>query len=799
MKPELTPRRQRARARLSLFIASLMTTTALCGVAAAQTAPSQPSEDEIIITATKRAENIQDVPLSVQALGERTLDEHQVSSFDDYAALLPSVSFQSFGPGQAQLAFRGVTSGGDGLPIGSSPTASMYLDDTPVTTIGASVDLHIYDVARVEALSGPQGTLFGASSLSGVVRIITNAPDPSGFEAGYDLEANTFSEGEAGGSFEGFVNFPLSDNVALRLTGFLEREGGYIDNVPGTRTYGLGDNNPATSLTVNNSALVGDDINSVETYGGRAALRIDLNDNWTSTTTMLGQRQQVDGPFLYDPRLGDDLKVTDYVATSNEDQWWMISETIQGRIGNFDVVYAGSYFDRRVDSQSDYSYYTVAYDTLEGSYYTFIPDGSGGFVDPTQVFSSREDYTKETHELRFNSPAENALRVTAGIFYQQQTNHDQPNFFIPGLAAAPPTINPTPIPGFGDSLFIRRLNREDLDQAVFGEASFDFTEQLTLTAGLRLFRAENTLRGFSGFASNIAACFPGPATAGGPCDNINKSFEEESETHRVSLSYDIDDDRMIYATYSTGYRPGGVNRRAGIVPYVADTLSNFEVGWKTMSMERRLRFNGAVFFQQWEDLQTALSPVGSAGVTNLYNAGSAEIMGAEVDFSYTVGGLTLSGSGAYIDAELTSDFCSFDALGNSVCVVGVPPAAPSGTQLPVQPRFKGTATARYDFMLGTWESFVQGTVLHQSETRPYLLTSDFASTGGSNTEPFTTLDFSAGGDKNGLGLEFFIHNVLDERGVLTLNTSCATTFCGPFARVYPVQPRILGVRMSQRF
>lgn len=792
MKLETTRCRQRPQVPLALFVASLMTTTALCGVAAAQTAPSQSQQvDEIIVTATKRAENIQDIPLSIQALGEQTLDEHQVSSFDDYAAMLPSVSYQSFGPGQAQLAFRGVTSGGDGLPIGSSPTASMYLDDTPVTTIGASVDLHVYDISRIEALSGPQGTLFGASSLSGVVRIITNAPDSTGFSAGYDVEANAYTEGEAGGSFEGFVNFPISDRAALRITGFVEREGGYIDNVLGSRTYGLGDNDPTTSLTVDNSALVGDDVNDVETYGGRAALRIDLNDNWTSTTTVLGQHQQVDGPFLYDPRLGEDLKVTDYIATSNEDRWWMISETIQGRIGNFDLVYAGSYFDRRVDSAVDYSYYTVAYDTLEGSYYTFIPDGLGGFVDPTQHATSREDYTKETHELRLTSPAENRFRVTAGLFYQRQTNHDQPDFFIPGLAAAPPTINPTPIPGFGDSLFIRRLDRVDLDTAVFGEASFDFTDQLTLTAGLRLFRAENTLVGFSGFAGNTASCF-GPATAGGPCDNIDKSFEEESETHRVSLSYDIDDDRMVYATYSTGYRPGGVNRRAEIPPYVADTISNYEAGWKTQWMDHRIRFNGAVFFQQWENLQFGLSPLGFQGVTFTFNAGEAEIQGIEIDLASEFGDLSLSGSASYINAELSTDFCNFDSGGNPTCT-------PAGTQLPVQPELKATATARYNFTLGSWESFIQGTVLHQSETRPYLLDQDFAAVGGTNTKGFTTFDFSTGANIGDIALEFFLHNAFDERGVLTLNTSCATSFCGPFARVYPVQPRILGVRLSQRF
>jgi iron complex outermembrane receptor protein len=406
MKPNI-PQRKRADGSWGrLLFASLMSTSALAGAAAAQ------EDNEIIVTATKRAENIQDVPQSIQALGSATLEEHQVSSFDDYAALLPSVSYQSFGPSQAQLAFRGMTSGGDGLPIGSSPTASMYLDETPVTTIGSTVDLHMYDIARVEALSGPQGTLFGANSLSGVMRVITNAPDPSGFAAGYDVEANMYTDGEPGGGFEGFVNYPLSDNAALRLVGFFDHRGGYMDNVHQTRTYTLDDDDPNTNITIDNAALVDDDINDVETYGGRAALGIDLNENWTSVTTLAGQHQQSDGPFLFDRRLGDDLEVTDFFPTSNTDSWGMISETITGTIGNFDVVYAGSYFDRKIEAESDYSYYSVYYDTFpavcgddsdEVCFATYFPDGQGGFLDPSQRFHQVETYQKETHEFRVNS------------------------------------------------------------------------------------------------------------------------------------------------------------------------------------------------------------------------------------------------------------------------------------------------------------------------------------------------------------------------------------------------------------
>ena len=238
---------------------------------------------DIIVTATKRSESLQKVPVSIQALGTETLEQQQVSGSDDFVKLLPSVSFQSFGPGQSQLYFRGISSGGDGLRIGPAPATGLYLDEIPVTTIAGSVDLHIYDIARVEALSGPQGTLFGASSLSGTLRIITNKPNADKFEGGADLQINKFGKGDFGGSVEGFVNVPLSDRAAVRVVGFYRRDGGYIDNIPGTRTFTLDDLDPTTNLTVNNAALVKKDFNDVETYGGRAALKVDLDDNWTVT------------------------------------------------------------------------------------------------------------------------------------------------------------------------------------------------------------------------------------------------------------------------------------------------------------------------------------------------------------------------------------------------------------------------------------------------------------------------------------------------------------------------------------
>ncbi|MBY0392175.1 MAG: TonB-dependent receptor plug domain-containing protein, partial [Novosphingobium sp.] len=296
-------------------------------VALAQEAPQAAAETpaatdgtEIIVTAQKRSENLQSVPISIQAFGTQKLEQLNVASFDDYAKALPSVSFQSFGPGQTQLSFRGITSGGDGLRGGSQPTAALYLDEVPVTTIGNAVDLHVYDIARVEALSGPQGTLFGSSSLAGTLRIIPAKPDTKGFYGRVDVSGNKVGKGTGGGSVEGFFNIPLSDRAALRVVGYYQRDGGYIDSVPGSRTFTLGDDDPTTNVTVNNARFVKDNVNTTDTVGGRAALKVDLDDSWTIQPAVIYQHQTTRGSFLFDPRIGD-LKVTDFGPSRNRDDW----------------------------------------------------------------------------------------------------------------------------------------------------------------------------------------------------------------------------------------------------------------------------------------------------------------------------------------------------------------------------------------------------------------------------------------------------------------------------------------------
>jgi outer membrane receptor protein involved in Fe transport len=777
-------------------------------------AQDAPAEDgalpgDIVVTATKRSESLQKVPLSIQALGEETLDQQQVAGIDDFAKLLPSVSFQSFGPGQSQLFFRGISSGGDGLHIGPLPATGLYLDETPVTTIAGSVDLHVYDIARIEALSGPQGTLFGASSLSGTLRIITNKPNTDAFEGGADFQVNKFGKGDAGGSLEGYLNIPLSDRAAVRAVGFYRRDGGYIDNIPATRTFTLDDGDPDTIKEVNNSGLVENNFNDVETYGGRAALRIDLDEDWTVTPSVIYQHQKTTGPFLFDPRLGNDLKVKDFLPTLNLDRWGLAALTIEGKLGNWDIVYSGSYFKRKVNNVSDYSEYTVAYDTY-GSSYTNFPDGNGGFIDPTQNQILADKYTKLTQELRMVSPGSDRFRMTAGLFLQRQRNDIAADYTIAGISQIPlplPNTALTPFPQYPDSLFRSRIKRIDRDYAAFTEASYDVTDTVTLTAGIRGFISKNTLTGFSGFLRNALNppffCYPTDDTSI-PCVNIGASAvsrqplkqDQSGETHKVNLSWQASPSKLIYATYSTGFRPGGNNRRPDVIPFKADTLTNYEIGWKTTFFDRRLRLNGAVFYEQWKDVQFGIAPAGGNGVTFTYNVGDARVYGIEGDFALQLGSLTLSGGGTYIDAKLATDFGPINLQG--LPIPGTPDAV-KGTRLPVQPKIKSNLTARYAVPLGSYDGYVQGSWSYQSAGRPFLTDDEFVGSGAQNLKGFSSFDFSVGAKMEKWNVELFIQNAFDKRGILSLSSACGLTQCLVAARAYPIKPQQFGLKVGTEF
>ncbi len=808
----MTRSRKRKLARTRAKWATMpMAATALIaggGIAhAAEAGDTGGTLEEVVVTAQKRSEDLQKVPISLQVLSGQELEQHQVSSFDDYAKLLPSVSFASFGPGQSQLFFRGIsTDGNDNLHAGSLPTSGVYLDEIPVTTIGSALDVHVYDIARVEALAGPQGTLYGASSLSGTLRIITNKPDPGAFSASYDVKADKFRRGNGGGEFEGYVNIPLTDHMAVRLVGFYDHQGGYINNVPGSNTYLLGApaaGIPNDPLTVSNAPVVKQRFNDVSTYGGRGALKIDLNDNWTMTPQVLYQSQRADGNFTFSPAKGD-LNVSDFTDGLNEDKWYQSALTIEGKVANFDILYSGGWFERNVHNLVDYSDYTVGYDALaQAPTATYSatryanPDGTVT-TDPTQFTNNHDKYTKMSHELRISSPVDYRIRGVGGLFYQRQTDNIRAQFQVHDLPAY------YAIDGTPDTVYLTQQTRVDRDYAVFANLDFDVTSQFKVSGGIRKFWVENTLFGFFGLkgTNGEGICNP-PVSAATiipnylPCINTDKKVIEDGETHKINLTYQIDPDHMVYGTYSTGFRPGGNNRLAVVAPYAADTLINLEIGWKTAWFDHRLRWNGAVFRERWKDVQLAVS--GVSGITSIVNAANAQVKGIESELSWlALDNLEISSSGTYVNARTTQNFCNLNLQTQEITHDCANPTAPAGTPLPITPRFKVNGTARYKLDVGGFASYVQGTVIHQASATSILNVAHNDEEG--NLPHFTTFDFAVGTGLDNWHLEGYVENAFDKRGQVARVTQCVSQpVCYSDYRVYPIKPMIFGVKFGQKF
>ena len=791
-------------AGLTLLATTMLTAS---GAAFAQTeaaAPDDADDQEIIVTALKRAENLQDVPLAVTAIGTEKLDELQVTDFDDYARFLPSLSYQSAGPGFANVYFRGVASGENGNHSASLPSVGTYLDEQPITTTTGALDLHIFDVARVEALAGPQGTLYGASSQAGTIKIITNKPDTTGFYGEANVELNHVAHGDIGYIGEAFINAPLSERAAVRVVGWYKKDAGYIDNIPGTFNF------PTSGISFSNAEFVEDDYNDVETYGARAALRIDLDDNWTVTPQIMGQKQVSHGVFAQEEFL-DDLEVQQFNPERFNDRWWQASLTIEGKLGNWDVTYAGAYLRRKMDGSSDYSDYAYFYDALAG-YGAYFYDNDGNLVNPNQYIVSRDRFTKQSHELRLSSPADQPVRFIGGLFYQRQTHNIEQNYIVDNIADA------ITVSGTESNIWLTKQFRVDRDYAAFGEITADMTDKLSATLGTRIYRFDNTIIGFFGFSEGYSSrtgesqCFGPPVVDGSPCTNLDQQTRDTDFIHKLNLTYRFNDDALIYGTVSRGFRPGGVNRRAEVPPYLPDFIDNYEIGFKTSWMDDRLRINGAIYQLDWTNVQ--FSALGANGLTEIRNAGDARIRGAELDVLIRPArGFTISLGGAYTDAETTRDFCGFTNP-EFDCTIPGPEGqdnfvqAPAGTRLPLTARFKGNALARYEFPVMAMNGHVQAAVTHEGSR-----TSDLRLVERDILGPlpaYTLVDLSAGIENDSWSAEIFVRNLFDELGKVGNAIQCVETVCGtdlrplgfdrgPGVYTFVTQPRTIGVKLGAKF
>tara|TARA_A100001391_G_scaffold83275_1_gene54472 strand:- start:12592 stop:15273 length:2682 start_codon:yes stop_codon:yes gene_type:complete len=548
---------------------------ALAAPAAAQTteaeaaAPRVGGVDTIFVTATKRTEDLQDVPVSVQALGTEQLEELNIDTFDDYLNQLPTVTAGGSGPGQSTIYIRGLASTTPSLTTagvaGLAPNVSMYLDEQPLAQPGRNLDVYAADLSRIEVLSGPQGTLFGASSQAGVVRLITNKPSLAGFDASASAGVSFTKGGEASYKAEVMLNVPVADTLAVRGVAFVDNQGGYIDNVAGTRTVresarfrsagtvrsngtvvtgayadgGRGgiqaaaarngelDDGDVNFIAADNSGLVEENFNDATYAGFRASALWEITPDWTLNVSHMRQRLETDGVFFADPELDglDDLQIQRFEPDHLDDEFSNTSWTVEGRLAMLDVVYTGAYTDRETQQRIDYSDYLfvgqyLPYYICDGSVsYPGAGGPSGTCQAPNLYVTSASKTTTLTQELRFSTPDDFWIRATAGGFYSDLELKERNDFAYPGnIQAQPfgpfapnypqPGYNSDPGPFPAATIFRNDIRRTDKQLGIFGEASIDLMPDLvTVTFGARYYDVEVDFEG----SANGSFCNSGAA------------------------------------------------------------------------------------------------------------------------------------------------------------------------------------------------------------------------------------------------------------------------------------------------
>ena len=529
------------RKKLSRAILSAITTTAVGTPASAQI-------EEIIVTATKRAQSTQDIPVSVLALQGDELDALRVNTFDDYARYLPNVVTMGTGPGQNELYIRGAATEQSKNTIasvqGSSPAVALYLDEQPVSFGGRNLDVYATDINRIEVLPGPQGTLFGASSQSGTVRLITNKPVQSEFQGGLKAHLSTTRGGDLSNSQQVFLNVPLTDRLALRIAAYHDHQGGWIDNVRNDPENGgfipsvavlnrndilKGFIHPDSPFeAADNRALVEDDFNDASYYGGRFSLAYKASEDWGLLVQHTQQSLDTDGVFAYDPNLDGNSSTNRFTMDSTDDNFGLTTLTLNGRVGMLDFIYTVGYLDRDVDAYVDYSDYTSG-----GGYQTYYLctdtrdwDGANGFVgyggsvglsecwDPQAQFEERTDNTRVTQEFRVSSDEEQRVRLAAGAFHDEQTTRgigafedaatrDDGDGSWPALALVGDSgegTNAGPEPFNPRVSFVNDYTRRTGQFALFSQLEFDVLPTVTAGFGARWYDLDFDFKGGSSFS-----------------------------------------------------------------------------------------------------------------------------------------------------------------------------------------------------------------------------------------------------------------------------------------------------------
>ncbi len=603
--------------------------------------------DEIIVTATKREMNLQDVPQSIQAFTEEQINKLGFENMAEYMKAVPSLSTTTSVPGRNEVVFRGVSTGSGEWRTDSG--SAVYLGDIPMTSATQAVDPRTVDIARIEALPGPQGTLFGSSSQSGALRIIPNRPDTSAGYGAIDIGGTYMSEGSPGHVVEGWVNLPLvEDKFAVRAVVFDSKSGGYIDNVLGDNVF-----TPET-----NASAVEEDFNEWEQTGARLSALWNISDDWDLELMYMNQSQTSQGDWKSDPNRDGvgDLEIVRFNKDIREDDWWIGAMTLTGDLGfaelksvtsildrdifyEFDATVDGQIRAQRVLTPGEYIYYNVFYDT------DFQPE------------TSVNDQTAErvTQELRLVSTGDSRLQWMIGAFYEK--TEDKWDYAFADVE----NLSETPFGQYWDlGNYLPDTDiwyKEDYESttkqlAVFGEVNFELTDALSATVGARWFEYDRERFEQKEWPE------------GWEYDVDTYEGKDDDTLYKFALNYDLSGDqgnKMVYFLMSEGFRLGGFNsikNPGSVLPdtYDSDSLTNYEIGLKSRWLDNRLQLNAAAYRMEWEDIQRNIDDPDDWTANGTVNMGDADVSGFEVNISYYASeNIKVDASYAWNDSELQGD------------------------------------------------------------------------------------------------------------------------------------------------
>jgi len=849
---------------------------------------------EITVTAQRRSQSMQDVPISMQAFTSQTLQQLNVSTLDDYIKYLPNVTTASNGPGQNEVYMRGLSAGsqpsqGSGS-TGLWPNVAIYLDNQSGQLPNRNLDVYAADLNRIEVLEGPQGTLFGAGAEAGAIRYITNEPKLDVTEANVKAGYGTTAHGDPNSDVTAVLNLPLIEGtLAVRGVIYDDSRGGYINNVPATFTRKDTDvgihyanypavngacpdgqpNNgscvPPGSPSINNASVVGNAINPVTYQGIRVEALYKFNEDWNVLLTQSYQDMESQGVFYQQPNASDGaplapLEVTLFNPAYDKDKFESTAWTVNGKFGDLNAVYTGGYLVRNVEQVGDYTNYSRG---KYADYYQCYGPGSGAgnltstCFSPSATWRSIEKNEHQQHEFRLSTPDDWQLRAIAGVYWEDNELFDQTDWMyksIPpctsnGASGTPGntgclsdtgTFPGTTVvnPGLqnNNSSFYQDTVRETKQTAFFASVDYDLIPKvLTVTLGTRHFKFDNSSDG-SVLAS--FGCFEAGTPAGG-CHNPNYSYNLNAENLRDSesgfksrgnLTWHITPDAMVYYTYSQGFRPGGFNQNGGALhapgpdgvaqyaipsAYSSDKLTNNEVGWKTEFLDHRLQWNGAVYRENWDNVQVAFFDPGLVG-NIFFNANGQDflIKGVETSLVARVtDGLTLQGAASWNQSRQTNSPTLVDNNPLSVnfgkpitmdcnptCAPITSPYGQIGSPSADAPPLQFSLRGRYEWTIAEYNAFAQVGATHSGHSFTQAGSNPTIAAGAITTgrlrfenPAYSTFDASFGVSRDAWLVTVYGEN---------LANSNASTFVSTDQFIVaqtPLRPRILGVSFAYKF